>query len=242
MLNNAAQQNINAWMSHLSEESRFHISVDCSLFGYNGENLKVLLMECDFPLFKGNWSLLGDLLHPEETINSAAQRILFENTNLQDVYLEQVESFSGIDRHPLGRVITLAYYSIINIDEYVLSHPSHLKLRWVNVSEVPELAFDHSVILERCYKMLQNKMHLSPIAFDLLPEKFSIQQLQKLYEKILDVQIDKRNFRRRLKNQGYLIDLEELQDDVSHRPAKLYSFNYDKYQAENQGSKLNFMI
>ena len=85
-------------------------------------------------------------------------------------------------------------------------------------------------------------MHLSPIAFDLLPEKFSIQQLQKLYEKILDVQIDKRNFRRRLKNQGYLIDLEELQDDVSHRPAKLYSFNYDKYQAENQGSKLNFMI
>ena len=229
-------------MTQLTEESKFHISVDCSIFGYDGENVKVLLMECDFPLYKGKWSLVGDLLKPGETINSAAQRILFENTNLQDLYLEQVESFSGIDRHPLGRVITLAYYAIINIQEHTLTHPSHLKLKWVNVNSVQELAFDHKKILESCYMTLQKKMLLSPIAFDLLPDKFSIQQLQKLYEKILDVQMDKRNFRRRLRNQGYLIDLEELQDDVAHRPAKLYSFDYDKYKAENKDSRLNIMI
>lgn len=238
----AAQQNINGWMTHLSGENKFNISVDCAIFGYDFNELQVLLMECDFPLYKGKWSLVGDLLKPNETINDAANRILYENTNLQDVYLEQVESFSGIDRHPLGRVITLAYYSLLRTTQHQLSHPTHLKLEWVNVRDIDDLAFDHKKILDACYNTLKKQIRLGPIAFNILPEKFSLMQLQRLYETILDVEIDKRNFRRRMNNLGYLIDVGKIQDDVSHRPAKLYRFDKQKYQLANKGRSLNYMI
>ncbi len=238
----AAAQNINTWMTHLSSESQFHISVDCAIFGYNGEALKVLLMECDFPAYKGKWSLVGDLLKQNETINNAANRILYQNTQMENVYLEQVESFSGIHRHPLGRVVTLAYYSLINTSDYEIVSPTHIRLEWQNLEDIAELAFDHKLILSRCHMMLKKQMRLSPIAFDLLPEKFSLNQLQKLYEVVLGVGIDKRNFRRKLKNQNLLIDVDEIQCDVSHRPAKLYRFDYSKYKSISSGNKLSFMI
>lgn len=239
---NSTLQNINTSLTHLGEDSKFNISVDCVIFGYDLNDLKVLLMECDFPLYSGKWSLVGDLLQQNETINDAARRILYENTNLQEVYLEQVESFSRIDRHPLGRVITLAYYSLINTKDYHISHPAHLKLKWVNINDITELAFDHKEILDACYATLKKQIRLSPIAFDILPEKFSFMQLQRLYETVLEVDMDKRNFRRRMNKQGYLIDVDEVQDDVSHRPAKLYSFDYDKYLELKAGNRMNFMI
>jgi len=209
----SAQQNINGWMTHLMEESKFNISVDCVIFGYNFNELQVLLMECDFPLYKGKWSLVGDLLKQNETINDAAQRILFE-----------------------------AYYSLINTFNYQFSHPSHLKLEWVNVRDITELAFDHKMILDACQNTLKKQMRLSSIAFDILPEKFSFMQLQRLYETVLNVNIDKRNFRRRMNKLGYLIDVGETQDAVSHRPAKLYRFDREKYLTENDGTSLSFMI
>lgn len=235
-------QNINSWMTHLSSESKFHISVDCAIFGYNGEELKVLVMECDFPAYRGMWSLVGDLLKQNETINNAAKRILHENTQMENVYLEQVESFSGINRHPLGRVVTLAYYSLINISDYKITPPPHLKLEWHTLKDVSSLAFDHKDILDRCHMMLKKQMRLSPIAFNLLPKKFSLNEFQKFYEVVLGVQVDKRNFRRKLKNQGLLIDVDEVQCDVSHRPAKLYRFDFPKYKSINAGNKLSFII
>jgi len=242
IMTDMTHNNINGWMTHLSDESRFHISVDCAIFGYDEEDLKVLLMECDFPAYKGMWSLVGDLLNQNETINNAAKRILYENTNMQEVYMEQVESFSGIKRHPLGRVITLAYYSLINKQQYEVKHPTKLKLKWVKLKDIKELAFDHKLILDTCHNMLKRQIRLNPIIFDLLPDKFSLKQLQKLFEVVLGVEIDKRNFRRRMNNQGLLIDVDETQCDVSHRPAKLYRFDYQKYKVINDCNKLSFII
>ena len=200
------------------------VSVDCVIFGFTDGELKVLLIKSDLEVYKDKWSLLGDLLRPSEDLESASYRVLKERTGLNDVFLEQVSTFSAIDRHPGGRVITTAFFSLVNIKDHQLKL-SHNELHWHPVNEISSLAFDHDIILQTCLKKLRDLILDHPIVFNLLPEKFSLRELQALYESILNTKLDRRNFRKKFFLMNWLIDLDELETDVSHRPGKLYRFN-----------------
>ena len=156
------------------------ISVDCVIFGYDDKELKVLLIKSDLEEFAGLFSLLGDLIRPDEDLETASYRILKERTGLDDVYLEQVQAFGSIKRHPSGRVITIAYYSLIDIKHHKMQL-SHNELNWHPVNELKKLAFDHKLILDTCLLRLQQRVLETPIVFNLLPEKFSLRELQELY-------------------------------------------------------------
>lgn len=226
----------------LEGSTKFNVSVDCVIFGYDHNSFKVLLMESDMPAFKGKLSLVGELLRDGETLRAAAERILYNTTHLQNVYLEQVEAFSSLDRHPYGRVITMAYYSLLMISQYTIEDAKDKNLRWVAIEDVGEMAFDHKEILDKCYATLQKKLRECPVGFNLLPNKFTLNQLQTLYETVLDIKLDKRNFRRKLNSLDLLIDLNESQDDVSHRPAKLYRFDEEKYEQKVEAGNLTFEL
>jgi len=200
------------------------VSVDCVIFGFADNELKVLLIKSDIEVFKDKWSLLGDLLRPDEDLDTASYRVLNERTGLTDVYLEQVSTFSAIDRHPGGRVITTAYYSLVNIKHHELNIADH-ELHWHPVNQICGLAFDHDRILASCLDRLREKILEYPIVFNLLPEKFSLRELQTLYEAILNTKMDRRNFRKKFFLMDWLIDIGELETDVSHRPGRLYKFN-----------------
>lgn len=222
--------NINTWLEQINHEFRTAVSVDCVIFGYDDDGLKVLLIKCDMPPFENQLSLLGDLVHPNETTDEAAYRVLSYRTGLDDIYLEQVQVFSGLGRHPLGRVITISYYSLIKIDADLMNHiKSNNALEWKNVQDITTLAFDHKLIVDTCLMKLQKQLREHPIGFKLLPQKFTLLQLQKLYELVLGINLDKRNFRRKLNNLGILKETGELESDVSHRPAKLYYFDELEY-------------
>src|SRR5687768_3451713 len=213
------------------------VSVDCVIFGFSDNELKVLLIKSDLEVYKDRWSLLGDLLKADEDLESASYRVLKERTGLSDVYLEQVYTFSGLDRHPGGRVITTAYYSLVNIKDHQLKL-SHNELHWHPVNDISTLAFDHKKILDTCLKRLQSKIEEHPIVFNLLPEKFSLRELQNLYEAILGVKMDRRNFRKKFFLMNWLEDMNELEQDVPHRPGKLYRFNAAKFSNGNNGQPL----
>ena len=207
-------------ISHL-DYFNIAISVDCVIFGYDQKELKVLLIKSDLEEFSGLYSLLGDLVKPVEDLEAASYRILKERTGLDDVYLEQVQSFGSIERHPSGRVITIAYYSLIDIKHHKLQL-SHNELNWHPVKEIRKLAFDHKLILDSCLNRLQEQVMEHPVIFNLLPEKFSLRQLQDLYQAILGFELDRRNFRKKISVKEWLIDINEMEDDVPHRPGKLY--------------------
>lgn len=206
--------------SHL-EYFNIAVSVDCVIFGYADKALKVLLIKSDLEEFAGMYSLLGDLVRPDEDLDEASYRVLRERTGLDDVYLEQVHTFGNVNRHPSGRVITTAYYSLVNKKHNGLQLPNH-EVGWHNVDTISELAFDHLQILDTCLHRLREKVMEQPIVFNLLPEKFSLRELQDLYEAILGVELDRRNFRKRIVLKDWLVDLNEMEVDVPHRPGKLY--------------------
>jgi 8-oxo-dGTP diphosphatase len=197
------------------------VSVDCVIFGYEDKQLKVLLIKSDLKEFEGLWSLLGDLVQPNEDLETASYRVLQERTGLRDVYLEQVYTFGNINRHPSGRVVTTAYYSLVNIKSHKLQL-THNELHWHNMTEIDQLAFDHKAILDTCLQRLQEKVLEHPVIFNLLPEKFSLRELQDLYQAILGQELDRRNFRKRINLKNWLVDLNQMEEDVPHRPGKLY--------------------
>jgi 8-oxo-dGTP diphosphatase len=207
-------------ISH-SEYFNIAVSVDCVIFGYDNKELKVLLIKSDLEEFIGLWSLLGDLVRPEEDLESAPYRVLKERTGMDDVYLEQVHTFGDLGRHPSGRVITAAYYSLIDIKHHKLKL-THNELHWHKVNDIRKLAFDHKRILDTSLERLREQVMEHPIIFNLLPEKFSLRELQDLYQAILDVDLDRRNFRKKIAHKDWLIDLDEMENDVPHRPGKLY--------------------
>ena len=206
--------------SHL-DYFRIAISVDCVIFGYDQKELKVLLIKSDLEDFSGLYSLLGDLVKPDEDLESASYRILKERTGMDDVYLEQVQAFGTINRHPSGRVITIAYYSLIDIKHHKLQL-NHNDLHWHPVKEIKKLAFDHKLILDSSLSRLQEQVMEHPVIFNLLPEKFSLRQLQNVYQAILGFELDRRNFRKKISVKDWLMDINEMEDDVPHRPGKLY--------------------
>ena len=206
-------------------------SVDNIIFGFDGDTLKVLLIKRREDPYGGQWALPGDIVNPTEDLETAAKRVLLQLTGLRNVYLEQVHTFGKVDRHPRGRVITIAYYSLINIAKVDIAPASFAeKVEWKEVRSIETLAFDHLEIMETCLARLQQDLKLRPIGFELLPEKFTLTALQRLYEVVLEQDLDKRNFRKKILNMNILHTLHELQSGVSHRPAKLYSFDPIKYE------------
>jgi 8-oxo-dGTP diphosphatase len=216
------------------------VSVDCVIFGYDKKELKVLLIKSDLEEFKTLWSLLGDFVRPDEDLDSASYRILKERTGLDDVYLEQVHSFGDVNRHPSGRVITTAYYSLIDIKHHQLKL-THNELHWHKVDEVKQMAFDHKKILDTSLARLREQVMEHPIIFNLLPEKFSLRELQGLYQAILGYKLDRRNFRKKIANKNWLIDLDEMENDVPHRPGKLYKakIQLQKKQSRKKSIEMN---
>jgi 8-oxo-dGTP diphosphatase len=218
-------------MSEVESFFKSAFSVDNVIFGFDGGDLKVLLIQRGAAPFRGKWALPGDLVYPNEDLDTAAERVLEQLTGLRGVYLEQVKAFGAVDRHPLGRVITIAYYSLIKIDDYTVTPASFAQsARWHDFAHIGELAFDHNEILETCLKQLKHKVRMAPVGFELLPPKFTLTELQQLYESILETELDKRNFRKKILSMNLLIDLNEVQEGVAHRPAKLYQFDKEKYE------------
>jgi 8-oxo-dGTP diphosphatase len=220
-------------MNELSNFFKSAFSVDNIIFGFDDGELKVLLIKRGEDPFKGKWALPGDLVYPNEGLETAANRVLQELTGLSNVYLEQVRTFGAVDRHPLGRVITIAYYSLIKISNYSVTPSSFAqKAKWHSVAKAQkeQLAFDHNEILDTCFNALKAKLRVRPVGFELLPPKFTLTELQHLFEAVLRTTLDKRNFRKKILSMNLLIDLDELQEGVPHRPAKLYEFDKDRYK------------
>ncbi|BAU15864.1 NUDIX hydrolase (plasmid) [Leptolyngbya sp. NIES-3755] len=209
------------------------ITVDCVIFGLDDSDLKVMLIQRGLEPYQGEWALPGGFIQMEESIEAAARRELQEETGIQAVFLEQLYTFGEIDRDPRDRVITIAYYALVNRIE----HPTQAatdasQAVWWSVTDLPPLAFDHDKILQLALKRLKGKVRYEPIGFELLPQKFTLSQLQKLYETILGAELDKRNFRRKILKLDILTELDEMQNDVPHRAARLYQFDEQKYQAQ----------
>ena len=204
------------------------LTVDCVIFGFEENKLKILLIKSDLEIFSDKLSLLGDIVQDKEELDDAAYRVLKERTGMNDVFLDQVRAFGHPFRHPGGRVITIAYCSLLNINHHELKIHNN-DLNWHNVAHLKELAFDHSEIVDACYAWLQKRIQEHPLGFNLLPDKFSLRELQNLYEAILGISLDRRNFRKKFASMNLLIDIGEMEQDVPHRPGKLYRFNFEKY-------------
>ena len=218
-------------MPAFAEYVKTAISVDNVIFGFDEGDLKVLLIKRGAAPYDGMWALPGDLVNPKEDIDAACTRVLSELTGIQNVFLEQVHTFGRVDRHPLGRVITVAYIALIKIADYQLTPASFAQqASWHSFSRVGDLAFDHNEILTACYYALRQKVRIKPIGFELLPERFTLTQLQHLYEAVLETDLDKRNFRKKITSMTLLTVTFETQDNVSHRPAKLYQFDKSRYK------------
>lgn len=206
----------------IGRHQKIALSVDCVIFGFHNLELKVLLIRSDLDEFKDCWSLLGDLVCEKEDPDKAAYRVLKDRTGLKDVFLEQVRTFGKPGRHPAGRVVTIAYYSLVNIEKCKLTTQAH-ELHWHPIKEIGELAFDHKQIFNTCFDRLREDILERHVGFNLLPPKFSLRKLQGVYEAILGKELDRRNFRKKILAMGILNDLNEAEADVPHRPGKLYS-------------------
>ena len=228
--------------SEVQSSNRIGLSVDCVIFGFDENKLKVLLIRSDLKKFQHKWSLLGDIVSPNEDLDEAAYRILKKRTGLNDVYLEQVHTFGAVRRHPVGRVVTVAYCSLINIHHHKLNILDN-ELHWHDVRQVIDLAFDHQQIFDTCYQRLKKRIQEHPLGFNLLPKKFTLRDLQNLYEAILNTKMDRRNFRKKIFTMDILVDLNEIEHNVPHRPGKLYKFNFSKYEKnELNGQNLIFEL
>ncbi len=206
-------------------------SVDNVIFGFDGDTLKLLLIKRKENPYAGQWALPGDIVKPTENLVEASKRVLLQLTGVRDIYLEQVHTFGAVDRHPKGRVITIAYYALINIAKVKIEAASFAEqVAWKEVRSLDSLAFDHIRIMNYSLAKLRQDLKLRPIGFELLAEKFTLTELQRLYEVVLEQDLDKRNFRKKILSMGILKTLHELQTGVSHRPAKLYSFDAEKYE------------
>ena len=216
------------------------VTTDCVIFGFDGERLQVLLIERGIEPYKGRWAFPGGFLKMDETAEEGALRELKEETGLEGAYMEQFHTFSAPERDPRERVITIAYYALVKIQE-VKGGDDAASARWFPLDEIPSLAFDHDYILRMATQRLREQIHFQPIGFELLPEKFTIKELQLLYEAILGINFDRRNFAKKMFHLEILTDLEETIWPTPKREAKLYKFNADKYdELKRKGFRLEF--
>ncbi len=219
-------------MPYTYKYPRPSVTVDCIIFGFDASSaLKVLLVERANDPFKDKWALPGGFVDMKETLEQAALRELEEETGLKNIFIEQLYTFGDLDRDPRGRVISIAYFALVNLSAHNIKASSDAKnAEWFELDNIPSLAFDHHTILKIAIHRLRAKVRYQPIGFELLPEQFSLSQLQSLYETVLGVEkLNKRNFRSRILNMGVLKEVGK-QKNVAHRPAILYSFDNEKYQ------------
>ena len=229
------------------EEKMYHykyphpsVTTDCVIFGYDGTKLNVLLIERGIEPFKGRWAFPGGFIKMDETALMGAKRELLEETGLKDAYIRQFHTFSEVDRDPRERVITIAYYALVRISE-VKGGDDAARAKWFALDQIPSLAFDHDMILRQATAELRKQIHFEPIGFELMPEKFTMTQLQHLYEAILDVKFDRRNFCNKMLKLGILTELEEKLTLVNKKVAFLYKFNPESYkQMKEKGFRLEF--
>lgn len=216
------------------------VTTDCVIFGYDGKELKVLLIERGIEPFKGCWAFPGGFLNMDEDALAGARRELKEETGLENAFIEQFHTFSEPGRDPRGRVITIAHYALVKIQE-VEGGDDAAQARWFSIGEVPPLAFDHDRILRMAMSRLKEKIHFEPVGFELLPDVFTMPQLQNLYESILEVHFDRRNFASKMLKLGILEDTGDRPAGASSRIPVSYRFNKEKYnELKAKGFRLEF--
>jgi 8-oxo-dGTP diphosphatase len=225
------------------EYPRPALTVDCIVFGLNAQQeLKVMLIQRNIPPFQGQWAIPGGFVRIDETLEEAALRELQEETGIHHIFLEQLYTFGDLGRDPRDRTVTVAYFALINLVEQKIQASTDARAaEWFAISNIPQLAFDHNQILQVAIARLRSKIRYEPIGFELLPQNFSLSQLQRLYETVLDRPLDKRNFRKKILGMDLLIDTGKVEHNVAHRAAKLYQFDENKYlQLKQKG--FNFEI
>jgi len=218
-------------MTHSYEFPRPALTVDCVVFGLDEDELQVLLIRRGLEPFLGDWALPGGFVHVDESLDAAALRELEEETGLRKLFLEQLFTFGAPARDPRERVVTVAYYALVKLSEHkVRAATDAADAAWFGISDLPTLGFDHAEIVELALTRLRGKVRYQPIGFELLPRKFTLTQLQRMYEVILERSLDKRNFRKKILGMDLLVELDEVQKDVAHRAARLYKFDDRRYR------------
>ncbi|TKK64789.1 NUDIX hydrolase [Ilyomonas limi] len=226
-------------IAEYKQYDKFLLAVDCIIFGFDGEQLKALFIKRAFEPGLGKWSLMGGFVKHEEGVEEAAQRILNQLTGLSNIYMEQLSCFGEVDRDPGGRVVSIAYFALINITDYGDELMKEHNAKWFDLKKVPNLIFDHKKMVTLAKERLQQKVANHPIGFALLPYKFTLRQLQSLYEAIYETTIDKRNFTRKILDIGILNKLDEKEKESSKKGSFYYVFDEKKYrQLDKEGMKL----
>jgi 8-oxo-dGTP diphosphatase len=217
-------------MSYTYEYPRPALSVDIVVFALDEHDLQVMLVERDLQPFAGEWALPGGFVGIDEALDAAARRELEEETGLKNIFLEQLYTFGDVHRDPRDRVVTVAYYALVNLAGHDVHASSDARsAAWFTVNDLPKLAFDHDKILRTAHERLKGKVRYQPIGFELLPEKFTLRQLQHLYEVVLDRELDKRNFRKKVLAMEIVKETNEIEKYVAHRAARLYRFDKRMY-------------
>jgi len=227
-------------MEHYNNQQRYLIAVDSIIFGFDGKELKLLLIHRGFEPEIGKWSLMGGFVKPKESLEMAAARILKQLTGLSGVFMEQLFTFGNPDRDPVERTISVAYYALIDIHQYEKQLSQNFHPEWVSLKKIPSLIFDHQHMVAIAKARLRDKSTVHPVLFELLPEKFTLPVLQNLYESVFDKEFDKRNFSRKVLSSGLLVKTKDKEKAGSKKGAYYYKLDKRKYRTQF-GSFLNFI-
>ena len=224
------------------EETRgiMHVAVDAVVFTIAHDDLKILLIQRKYDPFKGKFAIPGGFVHIDEELDRAAQRELEEETGVKNIFLKQLGAYGGVKRDPRGRVLSVAFLALIDYNNKLKASTDAAAAEWFSVYDLPKVAFDHKNIIDDALKQLRYEIQTTNIAFQILPKKFTLTELQKVYEAVLDKKLDKRNFRKRIKELNMLIELNETKMEGAHRPAQLHSFSSKKY--ESISDKMNVFL
>ncbi|MBR2096557.1 MAG: NUDIX hydrolase [Prevotella sp.] len=217
-------------MTFYNEHSKVWLSVDCIIFGFDDGKLKVLIGKRQMDPGRGEWSLYGGFVAADESVDDAATRTLYELTGLQNLFMRQVGAFGNVDRDPGERVVSIAYYALINVKDYDEELRLQHGVKWVDINEIPQLYSDHNEMVRKARKLMQQKLSQEPVGFRLLPALFTLTQLQNLYEAVNGAELDKRNFRKRIKEMDFIEKTELVDKTNSKRGAYLYRFNKRAYK------------
>ena len=219
-------------MTYYSQHAKVWVSVDCIIFGFDEGKLKILIGRRKMDPGRGEWSLYGGFVAADESIDDAAVRTLHELTGLRNLYMRQVGAFGNVDRDPGERVISIAYYALINVNDYDDKLRREHDVEWIDIKEIPTLYSDHNEMVQKALKLMRQKLKTEPVGFRLLPSLFTLTQLQKLYEAVNSEELDKRNFRKRVKDMDFIEKTELIDKSGSKRGASLYRFNKKVYNED----------
>lgn len=216
-----------------SEHSKAYVSVDCIIFGFDEGHLRILIGKRHMDPGRGEWSLYGGFVNHNESVDEAASRVLYELTGIKNIYMKQVHTFGAVDRDPGERVISVAYCALINVKDYDQSLLEEHEVQWVDLEKLPKLYSDHNKMVNKAITMLRRRINTEPLSFNLLPELFTLTQLQHVNEAILGEEIDKRNFRKKIKTIDFIEKTDLIDKETSKRGAALYRFNKTMYREES---------